>query len=422
MSVKVIVGAQFGDEGKGKVVDYLAKAADMVVRFQGGDNAGHTVMNECGTFKLHLIPCGIFNKECVCLIGNGTAVNPDVLIEEIQMLRRNNISVKKLFVSSKAQVVMPYHVTLDVSMEKKAGIGTTKRGIGWCYADKFLRKNFRMSDLSNPECRQPKLHEYLPLINAELRFFGAPEVSEKMLLLKMRGWSDALSPLICDEFSLLHGFLNEEKNVLFEGQLGVMKDIDLGIYPYVTSSNPVAAYAAVSGGFPASKIGGICGVAKAFVSAVGDGPFPTEMSDEKSAALRGDGTAADDEYGARTGRARRLGWFDIPMLKYAHAVNGFTEIALTKLDKLDTLDTIKICTSYMLNGEVTESMPDTNDLYRIKPIFKEFEGWMQGTSECKSFEMLPRAAKAYIQFIEQKIGVPIRYIGNGPFRENIITR
>lgn len=422
MSVKVVVGTQFGDEGKGKIVDYLAGEADMVVRFQGGDNAGHTVMNDYGTFKLHLIPCGIFHEDCTCLIGTGTVVNPDVLISEIEMLKQYGVSVKKLRISDKAQIVMPYHILLDDGMEKSGGIGTTKRGIGETYASKFLRKNLRFEDLLKPETWQRKIKEYMPFINAQLRYFNFPEESEKELILKMRAWSDMLSPMISDGFSLLHSFIDEDKRVLFEGQLGTMKDIDLGIYPYVTSSNPVAAYAAVSGGFPASKIKEICGVAKAFTSAVGDGPFPTEMEEAESVQLQGSGENPDDEYGARTRRKRRIGWIDIPMLKYANAINGFTELALTKLDKMDALKTIKVCIGYMFDGSAVNGMPDTDSLYHAAPVYKEFEGWQSSTAGYKSYDELPVNAKRYIEFIEQQVGVPIRYLGNGSKRSEIIRR
>ena len=424
MSVKVVVGTQFGDEGKGKIVDYLAGEADMVVRFQGGDNAGHTVINDYGAFKLHLIPCGIFHEGCVCLIGTGTAVNPDVLIDEIGMLERRGVSVKSLRISDKAQLVMPYHVLLDEGMEESGGIGTTKRGIGQTYASKFLRKNFRFGDLRKPETWQSKLSDILPFMNAQLRYFGLPEESENNLAQKLRTWSNALSPIICDGFSLLQSFINgnENKRVLFEGQLGVMKDIDLGIYPYVTSSNPLAAYAAVSGGFPASKIKEVCGVAKAFASAVGSGPFPTEMAEAESAPLQGSGEKPDDEYGARTGRKRRIGWLDLPMLKYANAVNGFTELALTKLDKMDAMKKIKVCTGYTLYGSAVDGMPDTDDLYRVVSVYKEFEGWQSPTTGCKTFDELPQNAKEYVGFIERQLMVPVRFIGNGPARAEIIRR
>jgi adenylosuccinate synthase len=420
MSIKVVVGAQWGDEGKGKMVDLLSENADLVVRFQGGDNAGHTVMNDDGTFKQHIIPCGIFRKDCVNLIGTGTAVNPDVLLGEIRTLQAAGISTENLRLSESAQLVMPYHVTLDECMEETGGIGTTRRGIGQAYADKFLRKNLRAGDLKKTDTLKAILDDNLPFINAQLGYFGLPAVNSAELLEKCLEWGRRLSPMLCNGFELIHSYIDAGKNILFEGQLGVMKDIDLGIYPYVTASHPVAAYAAVSSGFPAAKIDEITGVVKAFSSAIGDGPFPTEMNLEESAVLRGSGAHPDDEYGATTGRARRIGWLDLAVLKYAHAVNGFTELALTKLDKLDTLQTIKIATAYLVDGQAITGMPDTDELYRLEPVYESFDGWLQDTSSCMDFESLPENAKKYIVFIENRVGIPIRYIGTGPSRKNII--
>ena len=421
MPVKVIVGTQFGDEGKGKAVDFLSKDADLTVRFQGGDNAGHTVINSYGVFKLHLVPCGIFRENCVCLIASGTVVNPSVLTEEMQMLKNAGVSTRNLRIDRRAQLVMPYHVLFDEFMERAQGIGTTKRGIGWAYASKYLRKNLRIGDLLKPECWQQKIEEFLPLVNAQLRFFGGTEMSEKPLILQLRKWSNALSPYICDGFTLIHDGINADKRLVFEGQLGVMKDIDVGIYPFVTSSHPIAAYASVSGGFPVSKIDCVCGVVKAFLSAVGDGPFPTEITEEVE-ILRGSGENPDDEFGARTGRARRVGWLDLPMLQFAHSVNGFSELILTKLDKLDRLKTIRICTGYILNGKEVSGMPDTDELYRVHPVYQDFPGWQSDTAECKSYIDLPENAKRYVGFIEKQVDAPIKYIGNGPARENMLQR
>jgi len=421
MSVKVIVGTQFGDEGKGKAIDFLSADADLVVRFQGGDNAGHTVINPHGVFKLHLIPCGIFRENCTCLIGSGTVVNPDVLIGEMQKLTSAGVSVQHLRVDKRAQLIMPYHIALDECMERAQGIGTTKRGIGWAYATKSLRKNLRAGDLLKPECWQEKIKDFLPLVNAQLRFFGGAEIQENSLLLQLRQWADALSPYICDGFSLIHDYISADKRILFEGQLGTMKDIDLGIYPFVTSSNPIAAYAAVSGGFPASKIDSVCGVVKAFSSTVGAGPFPTEIT-ENAEMLRGSGENPDDEFGATTGRARRVGWLDLPMIRFSHAVNGLGELILTKLDKLDGLKTIRLCTGYTLDGEALSGMPGTDELYRVHPVYEDFPGWQSDTTTCTTYSDLPENAKRYVECIEAQVGVPVRYIGNGPARENMISR
>jgi len=420
MAVKVVVGAQFGDEGKGKMVDWLAKDANMVVRFQGGDNAGHTVINAHGVFKLHIIPCGIFRPGCQCLIGTGTVVNPDVLIAEMEMLDHAGIRLANLMLSEKAQLIMPWHVALDEAMERSGGIGTTKRGVGQAYADKFLRKNFRAEDLRNMDTLREKLSRHLAFVNTQLAFYGAKEFLFEEILNKCLYWQEKLIPFLCDSFDTVHSALLRKANILFEGQLGAMKDIDLGIYPFVTSSNPVAAYAAVSGGFSPKLIDCITGVCKAFSSAVGDGPFPTEMPEADAALLRGSGANPDDEYGARTGRSRRIGWLDLPVLRYANAINGFDELALTKLDKLDFLPEIKVCTHYTLNGQIIENMPATDDLYRIEPIYEIFPGWLSETSKCNTFDELPENAKQYVQMISKSINVPIRYIGNGPSRANII--
>ena len=420
MSVKVVVGAQFGDEGKGKMVDWLAKDADFVVRFQGGDNAGHTVINESGVFKLHIIPCGIFRPDCQCLIGTGTVVNPDVLIAEMDMLHQAGINLANLTLSEKAHIIMPWHVALDEAMEHLNGIGTTRRGVGQAYADKFLRKNFRAEELRNMDAFSAKLSQQLEYINTQLSFYGARTFSYETILTRALIWQEKLMPLLCDSFAAIHSALEKGADILFEGQLGAMKDIDLGIYPFVTSSNPVAAYAAVSGGFSPKLIDSITGVCKAFSSAVGEGPFPTEMDEEEASLLRGSGAKPDDEYGARTGRSRRIGWLDLPVLHYANAINGFDELALTKLDKLDSLPKIKVCTRYTLDGLALDHMPNTNELYHVEPIYESMPGWLSDTRTCHSFEELPENAKQYVQMISEKIGVPIRYIGNGPRRESMI--
>jgi adenylosuccinate synthase len=415
--VKVVVGTQFGDEGKGKMVDYFAKDADLVVRFQGGDNAGHTVINEYGVFKLHIIPCGIYHKGCSCLIGTGTVVNPDVLLYEIQTLQAAGIDTSRLYLSEKAHLLMPWHVELDKSMERSGGIGTTKRGIGQAYADKFLRKNLRVGDLRDLSAAKENISAYLPAVNAQLDFFGAASINQEELMEKFVFWKEMLTPLLCNPLKMIHTHIHSGKTIIFEGQLGVMKDIDLGIYPFVTSSNPVAAYAAVSGGFSPRQIDCISGVCKAFSSAVGDGPFPTEMTEAEAALLRGTGQNPDD---ARTGRSRRIGWLDLPVLRYANLVNGFDELALTKLDKLDALPEIRICTDYLLDGKVTDGMPDTVDLYRIEPVYHTLPGWLSDTTGCRSFDELPANARQYVRTISNIAGVPIRYIGNGAKRENLI--
>jgi len=321
--------------------------------------------------------------------------------------------------SEKAQLIMPWHVALDEAMERSGGIGTTKRVVEQAYADKFLRKNFRAEDLRNMDAFKEKLYRHLEFANAQLAFYGEQEYLPEEIINKYLYWQEKLAPLLCDSFDTVHSALIKKANIIFEGQLGAMKDIDLGIYPFVTSSNPVAAYAAVSGGFSPKLIDCITGVCKAFSSAVGDGPFPTEMSEVDATLLRGSGANPDDEYGARTGRSRH-GWLDLPVLRYANLINGFDELALTKLDKLDSLPEIKVCTHYVLNGQPLINMPNTDDLYRVEPIYETMPGWLSNTTSCNTFDELLENAKQYVKMISKNIGVPIRYIGNGASRANMI--
>ena len=422
MSISVLVGAQWGDEGKGKMVDYFAEQSDLIVRFQGGDNAGHTVINDYGVFKFHLIPCGIFNKNCQCLIGTGVVVNPDVLLEEMQQLTEAKVTLSGLKISAKAHILMPYHQKLDELMEASGGIGTTKRGIGQAYAYKAMRKSLRFEDLLNLEGAKKKLENIVPVVNRQMSSYDIEPYTVDELFAKCEAWAKSFSQIIVNPTSFLHEMMEADKSILFEGQLGAMKDIDLGIFPYVTSSNPVAAYAAVSGGFPAKKIDKVIGVAKAFSSAVGAGPFPTEEFGGTIDMLRGTGEKPDDEFGARTGRSRRLGWFDIPVLKYTHAINGFDELALCKIDKLDDLPEIKLCVDYKLDGKIIKEFPNTEDLERVEPVYITLPGWLSDTSKIHRIEDLPENAKKYIKTIEDLVGTTIAYVGVGPNREDLAIR
>lgn len=419
MSITVLVGAQWGDEGKGKMIDYLSGDSDLIVRFQGGDNAGHTVVNDKGVFKLHLIPSGIFEDNCVSLIGTGTVVNPDVLNEEIAQVAAANVDMSGLKISGKAHILLPAHQQLDALMEAKGGIGTTKRGIGVAYSYKMLRKNLRFEDLLDLETLPKKISGILDAVNAELTAYGAQPVFYDELWDKCMEWKERYGDMIVEPISFLHNYMDEGKNILFEGQLAAMKDIDLGIYPYVTSSNPVAAYAAVSSGFPAKKIDRVIGVAKAFSSAVGAGPFPTESDDEQIQIIRGTGEHVDDEFGARTGRSRRLGWFDAPVVKYTNLINGFDELALCKIDKLDDLPEIKICVGYKLDGELLDHYPNTDQLERVEPVYKVMPGWMEDTTGIRKIEDLPENAKNYIKTIEDLTDTKICYVGVGPGRTEL---
>lgn len=424
MSVTVLVGAQFGDEGKGKIVDYLAKDMDMVVRFQGGDNAGHTVVNDKGSFKLHLVPCGIFKDGCKALANTGMVINPDELMKELAEIEKGGVDTSLMYISSRAVILMPYHIALDSASERsgRTGIGTTKRGIGYAYADRARRNALRFENLLDLEYCRKRVEAIMPTVNAELEAKGCETFSVEDIMAKVSVWAEKLSKRIVEPVSFVNKAIARGEKLLFEGQLGAMKDIDLGIYPYVTSSNPVAAYAAVSGGFPVSKIDEIVGVMKAFSSAVGDGPFPTEMEDEQSDGFRGTGNQIDDEFGARTGRARRLGWLDLPIVKFAATVNGFTSIAVCKIDKLDTYEKIKVCTGYKLNGELIDYMPSATDLYKVEPVYEEMDGWLTSTREIRDYDALPANAKKYIELIEKHAGVPVKYIGVGPAHDEIIVR
>lgn len=419
MSISVLVGAQWGDEGKGKMIDYLSKDCDLIVRFQGGDNAGHTVINEHGVFKLHLIPSGIFNEGGECLIGTGTVVNPDVLEDEIKQIEDADVEMSGLKISGKAHILMPYHQKLDELMEAAGGIGTTKRGIGQAYSYKALRKNLRFEDLLNLNSARKKLEAILPVINNQMKAYGAEDYTVDFLYEKCEKWAERFASMIVDPIRYLHSYIDAGKNILFEGQLAAMKDIDLGIYPYVTSSNPTAAYAAVSGGFSAKKIDRVIGVAKAFSSAVGAGPFPTEEFEGDIDLIRGTGDKPDDEFGARTGRSRRLGWLDIPVLKYTNLINGFDTLALCKIDKLDNLPEIKVCVAYELDGEVIDYFPNTEELERVKPVYETLPGWMCSTKEIRRLEDLPENAKKYIKTIEELVGTTVGYVGVGPDREEL---
>ena len=419
MSISVLVGAQWGDEGKGKMIDYLSRDCDLIVRFQGGDNAGHTVINEHGVFKLHLIPSGIFNKGGECLIGTGTVVTPDVLEDEIKQIEDAGVRMSGLKISGKAHILMPYHQKLDELMEVAGGIGTNKRGIGQAYSYKALRKNLRFEDLLNLNSARKKLEAILPVINNQMRAYGAEDYTVDFLYEKCEKWAERFASMIVDPIRYLHSYIDADKNILFEGQLAAMKDIDLGIYPYVTSSNPTAAYAAVSGGFSAKKIDHVIGVAKAFSSAVGAGPFPTEEFEGDIDLIRGKGDKPDDEFGARTGRSRRLGWLDIPVLKYTNLINGFDTLALCKIDKLDNLPEIKVCVAYELDGEVIDYFPNTEELERVKPVYETLPGWMCSTKEIRRLEDLPENAKKYIKTIEELVGTTVGYVGVGPDREEL---
>jgi len=422
MTVTAVVGAQWGDEGKGRIIDYLAQQADVVIRFQGGDNAGHTVINQYGKHALHLVPSGIFNPATQNIIGTGCVVNPQSLLEELDSLAAAGVNLDNLWISSRAQMLLPYHRTLDVLEEAARGkdtIGTTRRGIGPAYADKAARSGLRMGDLLQPDWLRARLENALRTVNRKLAILGGEPVDGDALYALCMEFRARLGRRIVDTVPMIRRALAIGADILLEGQLGVMRDLDWGIYPYVTSSNPTAAYAASGAGLPARCIDRVIGVVKAYSTAVGDGPFPTELCDADGEKLREIG----QEFGATTGRPRRCGWFDGVAIGYAAWLNGMTGLAITKLDVLDHFETIKICVGYRLPGGeiITDSMPDTPVLYQVTPVYESWPGWLTSTAHCRSWDDLPKPARAYIHRLSELAGIKVDYISVGPEREQMFA-
>lgn len=416
MPVTAVVGAQWGDEGKGKIVDWLAENADMVIRFQGGNNAGHTVVNQLGEFRLHIVPCGIFNPQTTCIIGTGTVVNPLVLLEELQELEKAGIDTQNLLISARAHLLMPYHVLLDKLEEQARGeksLGTTLRGIGPCYVDKVQRSGIQVGDLLDPDYFRQKVYSQVQEKNKVLQTFynheplDAEQIAEQVLATRER-----LLPHIKDVLPIIHKALAADQKIVLEGQLGALKDLDWGTYPYVTSSNPLAGGAAVGAGIPPHKINDVLGIVKAYSTSVGKGAMPTELHDEMGERIRTVGR----EFGATTGRPRRCGWFDAAAVRYAHMLNGFTRLCLTKLDVLDSFEEIKVCIGYELDGQRIDTFPEPHRQEDVKPIYETLPGWQADTSKARSFADLPLNAQRYVQRIEALVGAPIRIISVGPER------
>lgn len=417
MPVTAVVGAQWGDEGKGRMVDWLAQDADLVIRFQGGDNAGHTVVNEHGKFALHLVPSGIFNPKTRCIIGAGTVVHPGGLLEELVALTAANIPLERLFIEKRAHVVLPYHRLLDGLQEKARGaasIGTTKRGIGPAYADKAARSGVRMGDLLRPDYLRQRLAASLPQKNELLTAHGEAPLDLEQVLDQLLTWGKALAPRIVDTLPVVQAAVRSGHNVLLEGQLGVMRDLDWGTYPYVTSSNPLVG--AAGAGLPPTAVDRVIGIVKAYSTAVGAGPFPTELHDDIGQKLR----AAGSEYGATTGRPRRCGWYDAVAVAHGAWLNGFSSLAVTKLDVLDDFDELLICTHYQLDGNVIDYVPDTPDMERVTPVYESWPGWKAPTSEARRWDDLPKAARAYLHRIAELAGVPIEFVSVGPERDQLL--
>ena len=422
MTVKAVVGAQWGDEGKGKIVDLLAQQADIVVRFQGGANAGHTVVNSLGKFALHLIPCGIFNPNTLNIIGTGTVVDLDELIKEIDMLEDKGINTANLRISNRAHISLPIYSQIERLAETERGErkqGSTLRGISPAYAAKALRVGLQMGSLHNLTKFKISLTEVLEGGNRIIaKVFGAEPLNVDEIVERYLEHARRLTPYVCDSLGLMYQGLNAGKNILLEGQLGTMRDLDWGIYPYVTSSNPLPGGAAAGAGIPAHKITSVLGVVKAFSTSVGEGPFATEQDNEVGKFLREVGL----EFGATTGRPRRCGWLDAVGLKYAAMLNGFTEIAITKLDTLDGLESLKVCVGYKLDGEEIDYMPLTDDLYRVEPVYIDMPGWKQKSADARTWDQLPREAQEYVKLIESYCGAPATLISVGPEREATFSR
>ncbi len=418
MPVKIIVGAQWGDEGKGKITDILAEKVDLVVRYQGGNNAGHTVVVGDETFKLHLIPSGILNDKCQCVIGNGVVLDPEVLFHEIATLEKQNIKVtpEKFKISSIAHIILPFHKQLDSMQETGRGddakIGTTGRGIGPAYTDKVSRMGVRVLDLLSKETLSKKLHDRNWPAVLGIADLNVDEVVETYYALGQR-----LRPFIIDSSLFINDAIDQGKTMILEGAQGTMLDVDHGTYPYVTSSNPISGGACIGAGIGPHKIDQVIGVTKAYVTRVGEGPFPTELICETGEFLRIKGA----EFGTTTNRPRRCGWLDLVGLRYAVRVNGITEICLTKLDVLDGVETIKVCTHYLLNGEKVYHFPlDVEKFSKCEPVYDDIRGWDEDISQITDFDALPLAAKNYVQYISEAIGVKITLVSVGSKRNQTI--
>ena len=421
MANVIVIGAQWGDEGKGKITDLLSRSADVVVRSQGGVNAGHTVVVEEQTFKLHLIPSGILYPDTECIIGSGTVIDPSVLLKEMAQLHALNVTTDNLYISQTAHVTMPYHRLLDQASEEKRGkykIGTTGRGIGPTYADKSERIGIRVIDLINTENLQQKLEWTINYKNVILeKLYNLPPLDAKTVIEEYLEYAEKLRPHVVDSSLKIYEAIRKRQNILFEGAQGTLLDLDHGTYPYVTSSNPIAGGACVGSGIGPTVIDRVIGVAKAYTTRVGEGPFPTELEGEIEQLLCDRGA----EFGTTTGRRRRCGWFDAVIGRYAVRINGLDCLAITKLDVLDTLEEIKVCVAYQLDGQTCRHLPSSaGEFARCQPIYRTMPGWQQPTSDCRSLEDLPKQALDYLKFLGAIMEVPIAIISLGASRDQTI--
>ena len=423
--VRAIVGANWGDEGKGKITDMLAKESDIIIRFQGGSNAGHTIINDYGKFALHLLPSGVFYQHTTSIIGNGVALNIPYLIKEIQSIVDRGVPKPHILVSDRAQILMPYHVLFDTYEEARlAGksFGSTKSGIAPFYSDKYAKIGFQVSELFDDDLLKEKAERVCEIKNVLLEhLYHKPLLDPKELYDELVTYREMIRPYVCDVSAYLHNAIKEGKKILLEGQLGSLKDPDHGIYPMVTSSSTLAAYGAIGAGIPPYEIKDITTVVKAYSSAVGAGAFVSEIFGDEAEELRnrgGDG----GEYGATTGRPRRVGWFDAVATRYGCRIQGATEVAFTVLDVLGYLDEIPVCIGYEIDGEVTRDFPTTAKLEKAKPVFTKLPGWKTDIRGIENYADLPENCRKYIEFVEKEIEVPITMVSNGPGRDDIILK
>lgn len=423
--VRAIVGANWGDEGKGKITDMLAKESDIIIRFQGGSNAGHTIINNYGRFALHLLPSGVFYDHTTSIIGNGVALNIPFLFNEIEDIKKKGVPQPKILVSDRAQILMPYHMLFDAYEEERLGgksFGSTKSGIAPFYSDKYAKIGFQVSELFDEEYLYDKLKRVCEMKNVLLEhLYHKPLLNPDELLEEMKEYRQMVEPYVCDVSAYLHEAIKEGKNILLEGQLGSLKDPDHGIYPMVTSSSTLAAYGAIGAGIPPYEIKNITTVVKAYSSAVGAGAFVSEIFGEEADELRRRG-GDKGEFGATTGRPRRVGWFDAVATRYGCRVQGTTEAVLTVVDVLGYLDELRICVGYEIDGKVTKDFPTTLKLEKAKPVYQTMPGWKCDIRGIKKYEDLPENCRAYIEAVEREIEVPITMVSNGPGRDEIIVR
>ncbi|KHE68361.1 adenylosuccinate synthase [Halobacillus sp. BBL2006] len=417
MSSVVVVGTQWGDEGKGKITDFLSQNAEVVARYQGGNNAGHTIKFDGVTYKLHLIPSGIFFDDKVCVLGNGMVIDPKALLEELEYLQDKGVSTDNLRISNRAHIILPYHLKLDELQEEEKGankIGTTKKGIGPAYMDKAARTGIRIADLMDKESFREKLEQNLAEKNRLLeKVYETEPFTVEEILEEYYEYGQQIAQYVCDTSVVLNDNLDEGRRVLFEGAQGVMLDIDQGTYPFVTSSNPIAGGVTIGSGVGPSKIKHVVGVSKAYTTRVGDGPFPTELDNEIGDQIREVGR----EYGTTTGRPRRVGWFDSVVVRHARRVSGITDLSLNSIDVLTGIETVKICTSYKYKGEIMDEFPASlKVLADCEPVYEEMPGWTEDITGVKSLDELPENARHYIERVSQLTGIPLSVFSVGPDR------